>query len=167
MVSQTISQLSKAIDYNRKFIPLCILGDDITFQHADFESYETTMKFLNHELYVEQGSLYNELSFLSLKFDRNEARVFPYYANLDKMFASLRYTKGRQEYFQKLCSFHSSLVFAPKGSPEHEWLMKLDQVLLKYVQFFRNELTPVLNCYRPISFWKKHKTDYSYDLGGW
>lgn len=167
LVSQVCSQLRTRVDYDRKFIPLCILGDDTIFQHADFQAYQDTMTILNHELYVEEGKLQNQLTFLSLKFHRNDAVVSAYYANLDKMFASLRYMKGFQEYFQKLASFHQSLVFAPPGSQESEWLHKLDEVLRTYAKLYKHELTPVLNSYRPIQFWRKHKSDYSFNLDGW
>lgn len=68
----------------------------------------------------------NDVEFLSNKITKTRYGYAPYYSNLEKMWASLEYTTGdTDEYFQKVCSFINLLVFAPKGSQEHEWCNKL------------------------------------------
>lgn len=102
------------------------LGDDGLTQGVDTYILATTLREMGHDYVEEVGSLLNDVSFLSRKFHYKFGLYRPYYCNLDKMYASLRYTNGGMiEYFQKLTSFVRQLRLAPKKSDEGKWAIML------------------------------------------
>ena len=141
--------------------PLALLGDDIIFQHFDIDMVRDTALELGHELYEEKGKLVNDVTFLSYKFDYAGSIYKPYYANLDKMFGSLRYTKNDITYYQKLASFHSLLVFAPPGSKEDEWCNTLEGAIEYLYEQAPQKYQSVAKCYKPRALWMKDRSYYN------
>lgn len=116
-------------------------GDDSIFQSIDGDSYKDVAAILGHEVTNDKGNLFNDQEFLSYKFNKFGFFIEPYYANMDKMFASLRYTtKNHFEYMQKLISFRALLAAAPEGSEEDSWFHKLSEysriLFLQHKDFF-------------------------------
>lgn len=161
----TISQIVHqrlANDIRIETIPLQILGDDITFQQLDIGVVERVAHLLGHELYIQTGSLINDITFLSYKFDYVDNFLRPYYANLDKMFASLRYYKNDIAYFQKIASFHSLLAFAPDGSLEKVWCDNLEKLCYKLLKHdYDNKYYEVREAFKPTKVWRNLRTYYS------
>lgn len=100
-------------DPGRLFV---ILGDDTALQSDHPILFQEIALVIGHETTTEQGPFVGGWTFLSQKLNVIDGMVVPYYANMDKMFASLVYTTGGEdEYFQKLCSYYRQLLFAPRG----------------------------------------------------
>lgn len=159
VVSQVVQQRSNR-DRKIVTVPLQILGDDIIFQEIDLEVVDRVAVLLGHELYKSSGDLFDDLSFLSYKFHLDGHAIQPYYSNLDKMFASLRYYKSEVTYFQKIASFHSLLTYAPKGSFEDHWREVLENVCIQLIdQDDSGIYTEVLASFRPSKVWRS-KRDY-------
>lgn len=110
-----------------------IQGDD-TIAITDYpDELDKIVEIFGHKVTKAEGPFWNHVTFLSMKFANRSGLVCPYYCNLDKMYASLRVTTGGdEEYFQKLCSFHRMLIFAPRGSTEYEWRIKI-QAHIEYM----------------------------------
>lgn len=108
--------------------PLLCLGDDVLVQHNHVEIYKEVVGTFNQEVLCHTGP-FHESEFLSYKFQPCFGMIYPYYCNLDKMAASLKYAAGgnTDAYFAKMCSFIRLLAFAPEGSPEYARLRMLEE----------------------------------------
>lgn len=103
-----------------------VLGDDTLMQTNHPDILEKVALINGHLVTKEVGRLYEDVTFLSNKLTNNGNYIVPYYANLEKMYASLLYTThGNDEYFQKCCSYTNLLLFSPEGSEEHKWLLSI------------------------------------------
>jgi len=159
--AQIVNDQLAGMKHSVETMPLLILGDDIIFQQQSLEITDEVVQLLGHELYVQKGSLINDVTFLSYKFHSHGGLIRPYYANLDKMFASLRYYKNDITYFQKLASFHSLLAFSPSGSLEAEWRDKIESILIQKIRLQPAYYQSVINSYRPTKVWKNMRSYYT------
>lgn len=143
VVSDALLVMNEGFNPNTIEYPLCVLGDDVLVQFKHFSVYEFVTSTANHELYHDVYPCLEEADFLSLKYHRKGPWVLPYYMNLDKMYASLRYSSagGVPQYFGKVCSFINLLRYAPLGSPEYDMLLKLVSVAKKMMVMF-DDLNP-------------------------
>lgn len=145
-----------------ELIPLAILGDDIAFQQLDLEIVKQCATLLGHDLYIQRGSLINDVTFLSYKFDYHNGYLRPYYANDDKMFAAFRFYKDEITYFQKLASFHSLLAFAPDDSEEAYWRDEIEKILLWLIKTdSQNIYSAVRASFKPTQVWRNLRQFYS------
>lgn len=138
-----------------------LLGDDTIMQTASPDLYKRVCMCLGHETTTESGTLF-DVSFLSMKITLYKGQYAPYYCNMDKMFASLRYTtSGEEEYFQKLCSFYSMLIYAPKNSVEEEWKKRIEAHIYYFIQcdLIRPEY---LACFKPSHLQKRERSGMTY-----
>jgi hypothetical protein len=139
-----------------------VLGDDTIMQSSNPDLYKEVCLLLGHETTTESGSLYDDVTFLSQKITIYKGEIVSYYSNLEKMYASLRYTtSGINEYFMKMCSYHAQLIFAPKGTEEHEWRQRIEAHILYYLQtkMVPDELTA---CFKPAHIIKRKRIGFDY-----
>jgi hypothetical protein len=124
--------------------PLCVLGDDVLTQFKHFGVYEGVVAAAGHELTHEEHTELKTADFLSYKFTKVSTFILPYYCNLPKMYASLRYANGGRHdaYFGKVCSFINLLRFAPKGSQEYIELTYLVELAQKMIEYYGPEELP-------------------------
>jgi len=137
-----------------------IVGDDTIMQTVDPELFIQVAKIIGHDTTTEKGTLFNGVTFLSMKLRKVGTNIACYYANLDKMYASLVYTTGgTDEYFQKLCSFINLLTFAPKGSIEHTWLQNIN-IHAQYLLTLGEVSKGIAGAYKPIYLVKRSRYGY-------
>lgn len=143
-------------------LPLNILGDDIIFQEMEVDIFEKVAHLLGHEIYKQSGTIGDgELTYLSYKFEVIDNFVYPYYGNLDKMYGSLHYKKDDIAYFQKLCSFHSLLVWAPEGSLEDKYCKLLENDIQLKLKHFPEKYDKIKEAYKSRVTWKKQQDIYN------
>lgn len=139
-----------------------IMGDDVLKQTETPDLYRQVVEVLGNELTKEEGALLEDVTFLSQKITLYKGQYAPYYANMDKMYASLRYTtKGEDEYYCKLCSFYNMLIYAPKGSVELEWKKRIEAHIYYFMSngFVRPELYA---CFKPSHLQKRDRAGMVY-----
>jgi len=160
VLHDVILQIKRLYDPKREIFTL--LGDDTAMQSLFPDMYRKVCSIMGHDTTSEKGSLFNGVSFLSMKLTLYKGQVAPYYCNMDKMFASLRYTTdGNDEYFQKLCSFYNMLVYAPAGTLEHEWKKRIEAHIYYFIQMELISL-PLLACFTPSHMQKRDRTGMVY-----
>lgn len=126
-VSDALLMFEEGFNPNSINYPLCVLGDDVLVQFKHYDVYEKVVNTANHELYHNVFESLWDADFLSLKFHKVNNWILPYYCNLDKMHASLRYCTGGSpaSYFGKVCSFINLLRYAPNDTQYYRDLMYL------------------------------------------
>lgn len=139
-----------------------IMGDDVLKQTETPDLYRQVVEVIGNELTKEEGALLHDVTFLSQKITMYKGQYAPYYANMDKMYASLRYTtKGDDEYFCKLCSFYNMLIYAPEGSIELEWKKRIEA----HIYYFMGcgLVRPALYaCFKPSHLQKRDRSGMVY-----
>lgn len=114
-----------------EIIPRRVLGDDSLFQCTQPYAYTQVAAFCGHLVYESYNDLYNDSLFLSWKFNKNGPFSEPYYGNVEKMIASLHYTKvDVNSYLEKVNSFRIMLAAAPPGSIEDYWFKRCDAFMI-------------------------------------
>lgn len=126
-VSDALLMFEEGFNPNSINYPLCVLGDDVLVQFKHYDVYEKVVNTANHELYHSKFESLWDADFLSLKFHKVNNWILPYYCNLDKMNASLRYCTGGSpdSYFGKVCSFINLLRYAPENTRYYDALLYL------------------------------------------
>ena len=120
-------------------------------QRKEIRTVLKIVHILGQDLTGEYGTL-EEVSFVSMKFRFEYGHVFPYYANIPKMLASLNYASRGSiaNYFSKCCAFVNLLAVAPVGTPEHGELLKLESRVESMIKSGAI-LPPYTNAYIPAS----------------
>lgn len=159
-VHNVILKIRKIYDPKKELF--CVLGDDTLMQTQDPELYRSVCLTLGHATTSESGALFNDVSFLSMKLTTYRGIVAAYYSNMDKMFASLRFTtKGDDEYFMKLCSFYGMLIYAPTGTTEYDWKKRIEAHILYFLQM--EYVSPsLMACYKPSHLQKRDRSGMVY-----